>query len=237
MHELPFLDDPNERSAVATAGVDALAAEADDSVLSDPANERVGRVARIATKGGGGRLGSACLRPAREVALCRSAILDPLMRALLVVVAEAVEERLELGEIGSRALVGERQRLEEAIRTIDTEVGWRESLERRQIEIGRIEEQITRLRKEIEERRLGQISRDELLETLTGRFRAILGDFSFPKLDDPRPPYLDKNFSPHVREVNYRDIGSAGAMTLIALAWQLAMSNSPSKRAIPTLGS
>jgi hypothetical protein len=119
--------------------------------------------------------------------------------------------------------VSERQRLEDAIRAIDTQVGWRDSLERRQIEIGRIEEQIARLRKEIDERRKGQISRDELLETLTGRFSAILRDFGFPKLDDPRPPFLDKNFTPHVRDVNYKNIGSAGGMTLIALAWQLSL--------------
>lgn len=55
-------------------------------------------------------------------------------------------------------------------------------------EIGRIEEQIARLRGEIQERRAGQISRDELLETLTARFREILRDFGFPKLDDPHPP-------------------------------------------------
>lgn len=120
-------------------------------------------------------------------------------------------------------LVTDRQRLHDAIRSIDTQVGWRDSLDRRQIEIGRIEEQIARLRKEIDERRKGQISRDELLETLTGRFSAILRDFGFPKLDDPQPPYLDRNFTPHVRDVNYKNIGSAGAMTLIALAWQLSL--------------
>lgn len=120
-------------------------------------------------------------------------------------------------------LVGEHQRLEDAVRHIDNQAGWRDSLERRQIEIGRIEEQISRLRKQIDERREGQISRDELLATLTGRFQSILADFGFPKLDDPRPPYLDKNFTPHVRDVSYRDIGSAGAMTLVALAWQLAL--------------
>lgn len=120
-------------------------------------------------------------------------------------------------------MVAERQRLTDAIRQIGTHIGWHDSLERRQIEIGRLEEQIARLRKEIAERRAGQIDRDELLETLSGRFRSILKDFSFPKLDDPKPPYLDQSFTPHVRDLSYRDIGSAGAMTLIALAWELAL--------------
>jgi hypothetical protein len=120
-------------------------------------------------------------------------------------------------------LIGERQRLSDAIRQVETQLGWYESLDQRQVEIGRLEEQIVRIRKEIETRREAQINRDELIETLTGRFNSILSDFGFPKLDDPRPPYLDKNFVPHVRDVSYRDIGSAGAMTLISLAWQLAL--------------
>ena len=120
-------------------------------------------------------------------------------------------------------LVSERQRFEDAIRNIETQTGWHESLDRRQIEIGRLEEQITQLRQQIKEREATQVSRDELLDTLTGRFSAILGDFSFPKLNDPQPPSLDPRFAPHVRGVSYRDIGSAGAMTLIALAWQLAL--------------
>lgn len=120
-------------------------------------------------------------------------------------------------------LISDRQRLKDGIQAIDTQIGWRDSLDRRHVEIGRLEEQIARLRREIEERRKSQISRDELIETLSGRFRSILADFGFPKLDDPHPPYLDKNFTPYVRDVNYRNIGSAGAMTLIALAWQLAL--------------
>jgi hypothetical protein len=120
-------------------------------------------------------------------------------------------------------LVTERQRLEDTLKELRTQAGWWESLDRRQLDIDRIEEQIDRLKTQIEERRTTQISRDELIQAVTGRFEAILRDFGFPKLDDPEAPYLDKNFTPHVRGVSYRDIGSAGAMTLISLAWELAL--------------
>ena len=52
-------------------------------------------------------------------------------------------------------------------------------------------------------------ARDELIETLSGRFSAILRDFGFPKLDDPRPPYLDKNFTPARTRRELKNIGSA----------------------------
>ena len=51
----------------------------------------------------------------------------------------------------------------------------------------------------------------------------ILTAFGFPKLNDPEPPYIDGNFVPHVRGNPYRDIGSTGALTLISLAWILAI--------------
>jgi len=52
---------------------------------------------------------------------------------------------------------------------------------------------------------------------------AILSAFGFPKLSDPEAPYIDGNFVPHVRGHTYRDIGSTGALTLISLAWILAI--------------
>lgn len=120
-------------------------------------------------------------------------------------------------------LISERQRLTDAIDHVQTQLGWYASLDQRQLEIGRLDEQIRKVQTEVAARREAQISRDELIENLTARFHSILSDFGFPKLDDPRPPYIDKNFVPYVRDVSYRDIGSAGAMTLISLAWQLAL--------------
>jgi DNA repair exonuclease SbcCD ATPase subunit len=59
-----------------------------------------------------------------------------------------------------------------------------------------------------------------VVSALSDRFGAILADFQFPKLDDP---HLDEVFVPHVRGMKYSEIGSAGATTLISLAWHLAI--------------
>lgn len=119
--------------------------------------------------------------------------------------------------------VGERERIEAAIREVSQQESWRQGMDSRQIEIGRLGEQIQRLRKEVEKRRAAQPSKDEVIAALSSRFRTILEGFGFPKLHDPMSPYLDRNFVPHVRGIPYRDIGSAGAMTLTSLAWQLAL--------------
>ena len=58
---------------------------------------------------------------------------------------------------------------------------------------------------------------------MSDRFARILRDFTFPKLDDPIPPFMDTNFVPHVRGNSYREVGSTGALTLISMAWFLAI--------------
>lgn len=55
---------------------------------------------------------------------------------------------------------------------------------------------------------------------LSARFAAILSAFEFPKLEGP---YLDERFVPHVRQMKYSDLGSGGAITLVSLAWHLAI--------------
>jgi hypothetical protein len=66
-------------------------------------------------------------------------------------------------------------------------------------------------------------SREAVVGDLSERFANILADFTFPKLLDPVPPYIDSHFVPHVRGVSYRDIGSTGGLTLVSLAWFLAL--------------
>ena len=45
-------------------------------------------------------------------------------------------------------------------------------------------------------------------------------DFQFPKLSDP---HIDDRYLPHARGVLYNELGSAGARTLVTLAWHLAI--------------
>lgn len=63
-------------------------------------------------------------------------------------------------------------------------------------------------------------SRDEMIGELGRRFESTLADLGFPKLDQAM---LRRNLVPVVRQRVYDRVGSSGAMTLIALAWQLSL--------------
>ena len=63
-------------------------------------------------------------------------------------------------------------------------------------------------------------SREDAVALLTDRFNEILTDFRFPKLDNA---YLDRRYVPHVRGISYDQLGSAGAGTLVTLAWYLSV--------------
>lgn len=65
-----------------------------------------------------------------------------------------------------------------------------------------------------------QQPRDVVLARISTRFESILREFGYPKLRDVR---IQKNLVPVVRNHRYDQVGSSGAMTLIALAWQLAI--------------
>jgi hypothetical protein len=98
-----------------------------------------------------------------------------------------------------------------------------DGLDGRRTELLRLDESIVALRERAKELESHRPSRETVVGDLSKRFASILTNFTFPKLFDPVPPYLDKNFVPHVRGVSYRDIGSTGGLTLISLAWFLAL--------------
>lgn len=64
------------------------------------------------------------------------------------------------------------------------------------------------------------LDRDDVIVLLTRRFEYLLRQFDFPKLADV---FIDRRLVPHVRGSRYNLVGSAGAMTLICLAWELAI--------------
>jgi hypothetical protein len=129
--------------------------------------------------------------------------------------APFVAERDELvGQIASkRAQIGDLER----------QLGWLEGVARRSSELATVQVRIEELRAEAKELEGERPSRDAVVSDLTVRFRDVLADFGFPKLEDPEPPYLDNDFVPHVRGRRYDQIGSPGAVTLVADAWELAI--------------
>lgn len=65
-----------------------------------------------------------------------------------------------------------------------------------------------------------QQPRDAVLGQVASRLESILKDFGYPKLSAVS---VAKTLIPSVRGHRYTSVGSAGAMTLISLAWQLAI--------------
>jgi hypothetical protein len=120
-------------------------------------------------------------------------------------------------------LVRERETIQGELREVGQQVRWREGLERRHADSGRLDERMTELRQRIQELRASRPDRTAVTADLTQRFGELLAAFGFPKLDEPSPPYLNEKFVPYVRGNRYTEIGSTGALTLISLAWQLAL--------------
>jgi hypothetical protein len=109
------------------------------------------------------------------------------------------------------------------VRDFERQLGWLEGIQRRSLELERLQERIAELREEQRELEEHRPSRDAVIKDLSLRFEELLRAFGFPKLDDPEPPYLDKDFVPHVRGSRYDKIGTRGGVTLVALAWELAI--------------
>lgn len=78
--------------------------------------------------------------------------------------------------------------------------------------------QLAQLRKERQEQAT-RPDRDSIIRTISDRFVEILGDFDYPKLSNA---WLDAKLIPTVRGVNYTK-ASSGGLTLISLAWALAL--------------
>ncbi len=123
------------------------------------------------------------------------------------------------------------------------------SRDRRRQELGALRQQLADVSAAQLAAATANVTRSSILDDLTTRLTAILGDFHFPKLTEVA---LGQRFVPSVRGVRYDQLGSAGAMTLIALAWYLAvfeksaegggahpgllMIDSPQKNLVPASG-
>lgn len=144
---------------------------------------------------------------------------------------EAAQRRLD-DEVSSSLspFLGQRERLvrdREEVRAVLVEVErqqrWQQTLDRRYAEIERLGYRATELRRQRAAFESERVTKQDVVADLSRRFDEILRRFDFPKLDDPSPPYLDHRFIPHVRGISYHEHTSRGALTLIALAWQLTI--------------
>jgi hypothetical protein len=120
-------------------------------------------------------------------------------------------------------LVRERESLRAQRADVERQRGWLQALDHRRDELIRLQARATELRKRLRALEDTRRPKSDVVEDLTQRFESILRRFDYPKLDDPEEPRIDNRFVPWVRGTVYREIGSSGALTLISLAWQLAI--------------
>ncbi len=108
-------------------------------------------------------------------------------------------------------------------RDLDRAVRWHDALERRRQQVAQTSAKVSETSKVLAELSSDQPDRGRLVSDLSERFGSLLRDWGFPKLDDPEAPFVDEHFIPHVRGRAYGEIGSDGALTLISVAWTLAV--------------
>lgn len=114
------------------------------------------------------------------------------------------------------ALVAEASELARALR-------WYEALERRREQTRQVIGRLVEIQSAMESLRSARPDREAVVQSLSARFSSLLREWGFPKIEDPEGPFLDDKFVPYVRGRVYRAIGSDGALTLIALAWELSV--------------
>ena len=83
-----------------------------------------------------------------------------------------------------------------------------------------IEEHVALLAQAAEAANRTPHTKEEIYRRLSARFASILEQFRLPKLSLPR---IEKDYVPWVRGSPYREIGSAGALTLLSVAWALSI--------------
>ena len=146
-------------------------------------------------------------------------------------------------------LFGEEVRFEAESQALRRLLGMHRSRAGRRSELGSLRQQLAEVLQAQVDAEVTNVERADVLADLRERFEAILGEFHFPKLSEVE---LDKRYVPSVRGVRYDQLGSSGAMTLVSIAWYLAvfeksveeggahpgllMIDSPQKNLVPASG-
>ncbi|OAA87777.1 AAA family ATPase [Clostridium ljungdahlii] len=96
------------------------------------------------------------------------------------------------------------------------------------------QQSIKDLNEKIKNTENSSVNRDELIKDLSGLLSGILDAFAFPKLENA---YIDeKTYLPYVRGRLYRDLGSLASVTLITMAYYLAITIKARKEEFNHLG-
>lgn len=118
------------------------------------------------------------------------------------------------------AIVGEINRIRQEVLDIETQQGLHAGIEERINKRIRLEADLKLKQAELESERGKVRNREEIINAISKRFGEILEAVSFPKIEAPK---VNSNLVPFVRNLEYRKIGSSGAMTLLSVSWFLSI--------------
>lgn len=106
---------------------------------------------------------------------------------------------------------------------LDSGLKLRRGLEAKLVDLSRAEKNLQLLRAQQREQKQ-RPDRAAVIAQLSERFRAILNQIRYPKVDEAGvlPPYIDTNLVPFVRGQQFRE-ASSGGQVLVSLAWAFAV--------------
>lgn len=172
------------------------------------------------------------------------------VRSVAATVAEtrAAEQRIE-AELNSRVasdlspfvhnreiLIAGREQLQAQEAALNQALASHEALERRKTDLSKLEARQQALREELDKRRKNRPEKVQVVADLSEHFADLLRAWGFPKVNQDGAPRLDEDFVPWVHGRPYREVGSSGALTLIAVAWQLTLFERTVEEGLPHPG-
>lgn len=118
------------------------------------------------------------------------------------------------------AIVGKLNRSRQQVQDIETQIDLHKGIEERINSRNKFEESLKVKETELETERQKVESREDAINNISNRFSEILKLANFPKLEKPE---INSQLMPFVRGIEYRKIGSSGAITLMSLSWFLSI--------------
>ncbi len=133
-------------------------------------------------------------------------------------------------------LIRGREQLQAQDAALDQALGSHEALERRKADLAKLEARQQAVGKELDGRRKNRPEKEQVVADLSEHFADLLRAWGFPKVDEDGAPRLDEGFVPWVHGRPYREVGSSGALTLIAVAWHLTLFERAIEEGLPHPG-
>lgn len=118
------------------------------------------------------------------------------------------------------AIVGELNRVRQEQVDLDNQLNLHEGLQKRIQMRLKLEEELGDKKIDLHEEDSKKERKEEVIGEVSGRFKEILTDIGFPKLNNAD---IGEDLVPTIRGKDYKMIGGSGAQTLVSIGWFLSI--------------